>query len=247
MIYNSWDIECDRLKLVIMGHFCPHLYPKNQNNHNFEKIIIILQMCTKNHNHMRSNSWDMEWERQNFCHFGPLYALLPPNNLENQNFEKMKNASPDVTISHLHNKNYDHMMYVSWDIECHRHFFLSFWGIFCSLTLLTTEKIKIFKKWKKSCRYYHFTLAHHKLLLHDVWFLRYQARQTKYFVILGYFLPFTLLTSWKNEKNLEISSFNTCLSKTMIRWCKVLEIWCATDGQTDGWKENVTCRCGCPM
>ena len=23
-----------------------------------------------------------------FCHFGEFFALLPPNNLENQNFEK---------------------------------------------------------------------------------------------------------------------------------------------------------------
>ena len=50
MIYSSWDIEFDRLKLVIMGHFLP-FYPlpaKNPKNQNFEitkKIpgdIIIL-------------------------------------------------------------------------------------------------------------------------------------------------------------------------------------------------------------
>ena len=27
MIYSSWDIECDRLKLVIMGHYFPSLHP----------------------------------------------------------------------------------------------------------------------------------------------------------------------------------------------------------------------------
>ena len=38
--------------------------------------------------------------------------------------------------------------------------FLSFWVIFCSLTLLTTRKIKILKKVKKNFwRYYHFTHA----------------------------------------------------------------------------------------
>ena len=25
-----------------------------------------------------------------FCHFGPFFALSPPNNSESQNFEKMK-------------------------------------------------------------------------------------------------------------------------------------------------------------
>ena len=29
------------------------------------------------------------------CHFGPLFAILPRNNPENQNFEKMKKASGD--------------------------------------------------------------------------------------------------------------------------------------------------------
>ena len=27
MIYSSWDIECDRLKLVIMGHFLSFYTP----------------------------------------------------------------------------------------------------------------------------------------------------------------------------------------------------------------------------
>ena len=27
MIYSSWDVECDRLKLVIMGHFLPFTPP----------------------------------------------------------------------------------------------------------------------------------------------------------------------------------------------------------------------------
>ena len=42
--------------------------------------------------------------------------------------------------------NEDHMMYDSWDI---RQSFLSFWAIFCPLTLLTVRKIKILKKMKK--------------------------------------------------------------------------------------------------
>ena len=60
--------------------------------------IIILHMCTKNHNHMRYSSWDMEWDK-NFLvilsHFLP-FTPYPPN-----------------------------------------------------LPLLTTQKTKILKKWKK--------------------------------------------------------------------------------------------------
>ena len=32
MIYNSWDIERDRLKLVFLGHFLPFYPPKNPKN-----------------------------------------------------------------------------------------------------------------------------------------------------------------------------------------------------------------------
>ena len=40
-----------------------------------------------------------------------------------------------------------------------------------------------------------------------------------------------ILKKWK--KQLEISSFYTGVSKIMIRWCTVPEIWCA-DGRTNG-------------
>ena len=37
-------------------------------------------------------SWDMEYNGQNFyCHFGPYFALLPPNNAKNQNLKKWEN------------------------------------------------------------------------------------------------------------------------------------------------------------
>ena len=47
---------------------------------------------------------------------------------------------------------------------------------------------------------------------------------------------------WK--KCLELSSFYMCSPKIMIRWCMVPEIWCETDGWTDGWKKWQ--RGGCP-
>ena len=48
-----------------------------------------------------------------FCHFGPIFALSPPNSLANQNFEKMKKASGDVIILHMCTQNHEHMMYAS--------------------------------------------------------------------------------------------------------------------------------------
>ena len=65
MIYSSWDIERERLKLVILGHFLP-FYPSNDpENQNFQKMkkmsgnIILLHMCIINEDHMMYGSWDI--------------------------------------------------------------------------------------------------------------------------------------------------------------------------------------------
>ena len=79
-------LECDRLKLVIIGHFLlfyhsPLPPPKNLKNQNFEKMSksgdIILHMCTTNDDHMMYGSWDMEHDRQNFLSFIFLDHFLP--------------------------------------------------------------------------------------------------------------------------------------------------------------------------
>ena len=40
--------------------------------------IISFYMCTISKNHMMYGSWDMERDRYFFYHFGPFFALLPP-------------------------------------------------------------------------------------------------------------------------------------------------------------------------
>ena len=119
-------------------------------------------------------------------HFLPFY---PPNNLENQNFEKMKQASGDVIILHTCTKKHNHMMYASWDMECNKHNFLPFWAIFCLLSPLLTPKIKIWKNCKKTSRYYPFKHVYHKWRSYDVWFLRYTVRGAV-FCNFGPFLQF---------------------------------------------------------
>ena len=42
-----------------------------------------------------------------FCHYGLFFALLPPIDPENQNFEKMKKIPGDIIILHVCTKNYD--------------------------------------------------------------------------------------------------------------------------------------------
>ena len=158
VIYNSWDIEQNILKLVILGHFCPFTplkHPKSKILKKLKKIpddIIILQMCAINDSHMMYGSWDTECNGQNFlsiwtifCSFTPL-----PNSPKKQNFGKMKKTSGDIIILHRYNINGNHMMYGSWDVEHDEQNFLSFWSFFCPFMPLTAQKIKFFKKWKKN-------------------------------------------------------------------------------------------------
>ena len=104
------------------------------------------------------------------------FLSYPPNNLENQNFEKMK-TNGDI-ILHKCSKNRDHMLYCSWDMAfdgC--KFYFSFWAIFYTFTPLTTRKIKVSKKQKKHLEI-SFYMFSQKLWSHDVCFMRYGALRT---------------------------------------------------------------------
>ena len=213
MIYSSWDIEQNKLKLVILGHFLPfiplktpkikilknekicwryhhftHVYQKSQSydvrflryrvrqaeffvilghflpfqppdnleNQNFkiEKNTWRYYHFTNLHHKWQSyDAWFLRFEVQQteffviLDHFLPFY---PPMDPENQNFEKMKKTPEDIIILQMCTINDSHMMYGSWDMECNRQNFLSFWTVFCPFTPLWTQKIKIFQKWKKT-------------------------------------------------------------------------------------------------
>ena len=84
-------------------------------------------MCIINDSYMMYGFWDMECNGQNFWSFRPFFALLPPpNNPNNQNFEKMKQATEDIIILHMCTINDNRMMYGSWDMEHDRQNFLLF-------------------------------------------------------------------------------------------------------------------------
>ena len=97
--YDAWFLRyrARQVEFFVILDYSLHFYPlNNPENQNFEKMkkipgdIIILHMCTINQNHMMYGSWDIEHNRYNFSHFKWLFALLHPNNPENQSFEKMK-------------------------------------------------------------------------------------------------------------------------------------------------------------
>ena len=88
--------------------------------------IIILHMCTKNHDHMQHCTWDRERDRYNFyfsfwATFCPIThpTPRPPNISKNQNFQKIWKIPGDIIILHMCTKHYDHMMYASCDMVHH--------------------------------------------------------------------------------------------------------------------------------
>ena len=119
-----------------------------------------------------------------FCTFTPLTAQ------KNQNFEKMKKKKKppgEIIILHKCTKNYDQMIYSSWDMVCDGCNYFSLWAIFYSFIPLTVQKIKIKKKMKKMpgdiiilhWRYHHHstsTYVYQKLWSDDVRFLKHGAR-----------------------------------------------------------------------
>ena len=181
--------------------------------------IIILHMCTKNHNHMVYGSWDMECNRENFLSFSTVFCPYTPLTTQKIKIFKKMEKLPGHIILHRCNINDSHMMYGSQDTKRDRQNFLSFW------------KSKFWKTEKKIWRYYHFTHVYHKWQSYDVWFLRYGAWQTNFFVILDIFLPFYAPNNPKNknfEKLKKTPGNITILHKCTAKWGNI-EQWGDTE------------------
>ena len=133
-----------------------------------------------------------------FCHFGPFFALLAPNNTKKQNFEKIKKSPGDVLILHMCTINESHMMYGSWDIECNRQNYLSFWTVPDNPKNQNFEKLK--KKHLETSSLYT-SVAKIMIICYTVPWI-WHITDLFCFFISSYFLPFYLPNSPKN-KNLE--------------------------------------------
>ena len=106
-----------------------------------------------------------------FCHFGPSFPLLPPNNpKKKQNFEKtIKGLLSFYTCVTYKWQSYDAWFLTYIQTEWHGQNFWSTWAIFCTFTPLTTWKIKILKTWKKPCKYYSFKHVYHQWSSYGSW------------------------------------------------------------------------------
>ena len=122
MMYGSWDMKCNRQEfLSSWAIFCPFTSPLHSLIAWKKKIsktkknpgdIIILQKCSKNHNHLLYCSRDMVHDRclqlqLLFFILGYLLPFYPPNSSKNENFQKMKKTPGDIIILHKCTINYD--------------------------------------------------------------------------------------------------------------------------------------------
>ena len=198
MMYVSWHIECDRQNFLsfwtIFCPFTPLTTRKIKILKNWKKKsgnIIILHMCTTNDNHMMYGSWDMKHDRQNFLSFWTVFLpFYLPNNLKNQNFEKLKKPPEDIIILHMCTINDNQMMYGSWDIEHDRKTFFVILNHSLPFYPSNNPKYQNFEKLKKTpgdIIILH--IVYHKLQPYNVWLLRYRTWRAEFFVILDNFLP----------------------------------------------------------
>ena len=113
-----------------MGHFLHFYLPNIPKKSKFKKIkkkkipedIIILDKCTKNHDHMIYCSWDMMHDRCN-CYFSFQGIFCPFTLVITQKIKvlkKWKKMPGDIIILHMCTKNYDQMMYSFWDMVSDR-------------------------------------------------------------------------------------------------------------------------------
>ena len=145
-----------------------------------------------------------------FCHFWLFFALLPLNNLENWNFEKMKKVPLDIIILHMCDINENHIVYGSWDME---------------------KKKK--KPPPRDIINLHKCTINDNHMMYCSWDMK--CNQQNFLSFWAIFSPFTPLTAKKIKilkkckKHLEISSFYTNVPRIMIIYYSIPEIWHITD------------------
>ena len=205
--YKVWQTEF----FVIWVIFCPLLTTRKiKILKKWKKIWRYYHFTLEYHkrHHMKYASLDMECNRQFFLSFWAITLLMT----QKLKFAKnIKKSWRYYLFTHVYYKlrSYDGW-FLRYKVQCNRVFF-SFWAIFCSLTLLTIQKIKILKKILKNLEMLSFYTCVSQMTI--IKCMRYGVWQTEFFVILCHFRPFLPLTTQKikilikRKKCMEISSF----------------------------------------
>ena len=189
-------------------------------------------------------------------HFSPFSCSFIPLTTRQNKLLKKRKKRLDI-YHHFTKVWYKWQSHDVWFLRYEAwHNFLLFWIIFCPFTTLATLRPKFSKKWKTRLEISSFYTSVTKAVI-ICFTVALIWNATDVFVVFHFGLFICALTSLtarkiKNFKNwqklLDIWSFYTCVPKIMIRWCKVPEIWCATDGRnhrrTDPQMEKVIyCLC----
>ena len=147
----------------------------------FTGDIIILHMCTKNHNHMMYGSWDTEWDRQTFLSFWAIFCPFtsPLMILNIKILKKMKKMPGDIILLYIHVyhkwRSYD-IWFLKYKVQQTESF--NILGHFLPFQPLDNLENLNFNIEKNTWRYYHFRHLHYKWQSYDAWLLRYGVRQT---------------------------------------------------------------------
>ena len=172
-MYGSRDIQCKGKSFFSFWAIFAFDPPNNPKNQNFE--ILALSFSPEYHQWKSYDVWFLRYGAQQteffliLDHFLP-FTLLPPNNQENQNFEKMKETPGDIIILHKCTINDNHTVYGSWDMKCTRQ--NSFFTLGYPPNSLK-KKIQKNEKKKNAWRYHHFTQVYQKSWSFAILFLRY--------------------------------------------------------------------------
>ena len=172
--------------------------------------------------------------------FGQFFALLPPQQPKKWKFQINNNTWRYHPFTQLYQNSWLYailfLRYGAWQLYRYNCYF-SFWVIFCPLTPLPTQKMKISKKWKKHqdiMILHKCTKAHDDTLCCSWDMVRDGCNCCCFFLLWAMFCPFATLTAQKMKfqkikKYLEILSFYTIAPKIMITSYTVPEIWHKTD------------------
>ena len=158
MIYSSWDIEQNILKLVILDHFLPFHPTKNPKNQTFEKRKKLLEMslfdtCVPKITIIWCTVPEILSETDRiFCHFGPFslfYHPLSPLMIPKVKVLKKKKNEKNAWryypfIIHVYHKWRSWYMVLKYKVE---------------QTEIFDQNFKIEKN---TWRYYYFIHLHHK-------------------------------------------------------------------------------------
>ena len=194
-----------------LGHFLP--FANNPKNQNFEKMKKNLEILSFYTWVPQTTSYEICFLRYGvqqtiFLSFWAITLLMT----QKLKFAKnIKKSWRYYLFTHVYHKLRSHDgWFLRYKVQCNRVFF-SFWAIFCSLTLLTIQKIKILKKILKNLEMLSFYTCVSQMTI--IKCMRYGVWQTEFFVILHHFRPFLPLTTQKikilikRKKCMEISSF----------------------------------------